>query len=35
MITIEPAGGASSPSAKVVMSGALSSALPASAPRAD
>jgi anti-sigma-K factor RskA len=35
MITIEPAGGASSPSDKIVMSGALSSASPASAPRAD
>jgi anti-sigma-K factor RskA len=35
MITIEPAGGASSPSDKTVMTGALNTALPASAPRAD
>jgi anti-sigma factor RsiW len=35
MVTVEQAGGATLPSDKIVMRGALSTALPASAPRAD
>jgi anti-sigma-K factor RskA len=35
MVTIEQAGGATLPSDKIVLSGALNTALPASAPRAD
>jgi hypothetical protein len=35
MVTIEEAGGATFPSDSIVLSGALSAALPASAPQAD